>query len=226
VAPGTFDPFGPDIAFLLSAVPACAYWPMLPDQPSFGDAPPADVPVLLLHGEFDLRSTLSSTKTVAAEFPQSTVFTVPDAGHSASRRAAPNCARTAVIEYLLKGAKPSRCKHGADPFAPRPLVPKTARPRVAARLAVGDAFDQLDAATGGRPSLESKVRGGGLRGGSFRGSKKGLVLDHYVFVKGVPVSGTVRPSGTVVLKVRGKRLRFPPGSLQRRTIARRLGNDG
>jgi pimeloyl-ACP methyl ester carboxylesterase len=222
----TFAPFGPDIAFLLSQVPTCAYWPMLPDQPSFGDGPPADVPVLLVHGEFDLRSTLSSTKTVAAEFPQATVFTVPDAGHSASRRAAPNCARTAVIRYLQHGTKPPRCKPGPDPFAPRPLVPKKASRRVAARLTVTDAFDQLDAATGGRPTLESKAHGGGLRGGSFRGSKKGLVLERYVFVKGIPVSGTVRPSGAVVLRVSGKRLRFGPGSLQRRTIARQLGNDG
>jgi pimeloyl-ACP methyl ester carboxylesterase len=226
IPPATFAPFGPDIAFLLSEVPTCAYWPMLPDQPSFGDGHPADVPVLLVHGEFDLRSTLSSTKTVAAEFPQSTVFTVPDAGHSASRRAAPNCARTAVIEFIASGTRPVRCKHGADPFAPRPLVPKAARPREAARLTVADAFDQLDAATGGRPSLESQVRGGGLRGGVFRGSKRGLVLDRYVFVKGIPVSGTVRPSGDVVLEVNGKRLRFPPGSLERRTIARRIGNDG
>ena len=51
IPPATFDPFGADIAFLLSEVPTCAYWPMLPDQPSFGDGSPADVPVLLVHGD-------------------------------------------------------------------------------------------------------------------------------------------------------------------------------
>jgi pimeloyl-ACP methyl ester carboxylesterase len=224
----TFDPFGPDIAFLLSNVPKCAYWPMLPEQPSFGDGPPADVPVLLIHGEFDLRSTLESTTTVAQEFPHSTVFTVPNAGHSASRRGAPNCARTAVIQYLSKGTSPTSCNDGPDPFAPRPLVPRSAKAAggdvAAARLTVADAFDQLDIGSGGRANLERKVKGGGLRGGSFRGKAGGLlVLRRYVFIKGFPVSGTVRPHGAVVLTVPHRVLRFKPGSkLERRTIGSRL----
>ena len=253
IPPSTFDPFGPDIAFLLSTVPVCAYWPMLPDQPSFGSGPPANVPVLLVHGEFDLRSTLSSTQTVANEFPQATVLTIPNAGHSATRRAAPNCARTAVIRYL-NGESPGQCKPGHDPFVARPLVPRSlnavkpvgiglqgrsGRAVYAAQLTVQDAFDQLDLGSGERPSLESKVRGGGLRAGTFRGTKKGVVLAKYEFVKGFPVTGTVRPSGDVVLKIPHGSLRFTrtevigklPGTqfgatakLQRRSIAAQLGN--
>jgi pimeloyl-ACP methyl ester carboxylesterase len=228
IPPASFAPFGPDIAFLLSNVPKCAYWPMLPEQPSFGDGPPADVPVLLIHGEFDLRSPLSSTTAVAKEFPHSTVFIVPNAGHSASRRAMPNCARTAVIRYLSKGTAPPACNDGPDPFAPRPLVPRSVKaaggPKAAALLTVSDAFEQLDVGSGGRPGLESKVKGGGLRGGSFRGASGGrLVLHRYVFVKGFPVSGTVRPHGVVTLKVPHGKLRFKPGSkLQRRTLGAAL----
>src|SRR3954470_18265331 len=203
IPPSTFDPFGPDLAFALSGVPACAYWPMLPDQPSFGSGSPANVPVLILHGEFDLRSTLKSTQTVASEFPQATVMTVANAGHSPTRRSYPNCARTAVIRYLNDQA-PGQCSGGRDPFAARPLVPRSlaglTRAR-AARLTVSDAFDRLDLGSGGRPWLETKVRGGGLRGGTFRGTTKGLVLHNYTFVQGFPVSGLVRPRGKVTLKV-------------------------
>jgi hypothetical protein len=228
IPPSAFDPFGPDIAFLLSNVPRCAYWPMLPEPPSFGDGAPADVPVLLIRGEFDLRSTRASTTAVAQEFPHSRLFTVPNAGHSASRRAAPNCARTAVIQYLSNGTAPAACHDGKDPFAPRPLVPRSVKAaggaKAAARLTVEDAFEQLDVGSGGRAELESKVKGGGLRGGSFRGKPGGrLVLRRYVFVKGFPVSGTVSPHGVVVLKVPHRTLRFKPGSkLRRRTIAAAL----
>jgi pimeloyl-ACP methyl ester carboxylesterase len=222
---GTFDPFGPDLAFALSLVPTCAYWPMLPDQPSFGSGPPANVPVLILHGEFDLRSTLKSTQTVTGEFPQATVITVANAGHSPTRRAYPNCARTAVIRYL-NGEAPGQCDGGRDPFAARPLVPRSlgglTRAR-AARLTVSDAFDQLDLGSGGRPWLETKVRGGGLRGGTFRGTAKGLLLHNYTFVKGFPVSGLVRPRGKVTLKVPHATLTFRGSQLQRRTIAAQLG---
>jgi pimeloyl-ACP methyl ester carboxylesterase len=224
IPPSAFDPFGPDLAFALSLVPMCAYWPMLPDQPSFGSGPPANVPVLILHGEFDLRSTLKSTQAVAAEFPQATVMTVANAGHSPTRRSYPNCARTAVVRYL-NGQASGGCG-GRDPFAARPLVPRSlaglSRTR-AARLTVSDAFDQLDLGSGGRPWLEAKVRGGGLRSGSFRGTKKGLLLKRYQFVKGFPVSGLVRPRGKVTLTVPHGTLTFRGGSLQRRTIAAQLG---
>src|SRR3954462_1992908 len=198
---------------------------MLPDQPSFGSGPPAKVPVLILHGEFDLRSTLKSTQTVAGEFPQATVITVANAGHSPTRRAFPNCARTAVIRYL-NGQAPGQCDGGRDPFAARPLVPRSLgslKPARAVRLTVTDAFDQLDLGSGGRPWLETKVRGGGLRGGTFRGTKKGLLLKRYQFVKGFPVSGLIRPHGKVTLKIPHGTLTFTGAGLQPRTIAAELG---
>jgi hypothetical protein len=130
-----------------------------------------------------------------------------------------------VIRYL-NGQAPGQCNGGRDPFAARPLVPRLlaglTRAR-AARLTVSDAFDQLDLGSGGRPWLESKVRGGGLRGGTFKGTKKGLLLHNYTFVKGFPVSGLVRPRGKVSLKVPHGTLTFRGAQLQRRTIAAQLG---
>ena len=78
-------PFGPQIAFLTSFVPTCAFWPMRA-QPSFGTGAPPNVPVLLIHGEFDLRSTLASTETVAKEYPQGKVLIVPNEGHTPRAR--------------------------------------------------------------------------------------------------------------------------------------------
>jgi pimeloyl-ACP methyl ester carboxylesterase len=225
IPPSTFEPFGPDLAFALSFVPTCAYWPMLPEQPSFGSGAPANVPVLIMHGEFDLRSSLKSTQTVAGEFPQAQVMTIANAGHSPTRRSYPNCARTAVIRWL-NGQAPGTCSGGKDPFAARAPVPRSLRglsPRRATQLTVSDAFDQLDAAAGGRPWLETKVSGGGLRGGRFRGTKSGLVLKRYQFVSGFPVSGTITPRGKVTLKVRHGSLTFKGATLQRRTIGAQLG---
>ena len=223
-----FAPFGPDIVFLLSAVPTCAYWPMLPQQPSFGSGPPANVPVLLLSGEFDLRSTKSSTDTVASEFPQAKVLSIPNTGHTATRSELTRCARSAAARFLGGGAVPARCKRTRDPFAPLPLVPgslakvkpvgiglkgRAGRAVVAAKLTVADAFMQLDKGSHGRASVETKVKGGGLRGGTFHGSKKGLVLKRYVLVKGFPVTGLVRPRGAFTLKIPHGTLRFAGGKV-------------
>lgn len=226
IPPDAFAPTGPDIAFLLSNVPICAYWPMLPEQPDFGGGAPADVPALFLHGQFDLRTTQAATDSVAKRFPQATVFTVPDGGHSPSRRDLEPCARSLVIRWFASGPAKRGCVTDPDAYAPRRLAPRRVRSRAqAARLTVADALDQLEAGSGGRVRLQSKVRGGGLRGGSFRGLPGGrLRLRGYVFVKGFPVTGTVRPTGPVVLRVAGRKLRLT--RLPRLTITGRYMHSG
>jgi pimeloyl-ACP methyl ester carboxylesterase len=52
----SFQPFGPQLAFQLSAASQCASWPQRPDPPTIGSGPPPDVPVLLIHGRFDART--------------------------------------------------------------------------------------------------------------------------------------------------------------------------
>ena len=144
-----------------------------------------------------------------------------------------------VVAVITSGTSPQPCKVTADPFAPRGAGPGKAGGVAAARLTVADAFDQLDAGSRLRTAAEPDVRGGGLRGGTFRGRNPGSCLSRYVFVKGFPVSGTVRPKGTVVLKVPGGELRFAAGgkvtgrlhgrkvkgraTLQRRSLAAKLG---
>ncbi|MEA2468669.1 MAG: hypothetical protein QOJ57_2795, partial [Thermoleophilaceae bacterium] len=212
IPPASFEPFGPQIAFLLSNVPTCAFWAMGAAQPSFGSGPPANVPVLLIHGEFDLRSTESSTETVAKQFRQGKILVVPNEGHSPTRTPTGGCARAAAVEYFRTGFPPRPCAIGENPFAPRPLVPRTVRaaggPVAAAQLTVADAFDELDAGSLLRTAAEPGVRGGGLRGGRFAGSKRGLVLHRYALIRGFRVTGLVRPSGKVVLTLPRGKLRF------------------
>jgi pimeloyl-ACP methyl ester carboxylesterase len=207
----SFAPFGPNVAFLTSFVPTCAFWPMRA-QPSFGAGPPPNVPVLLIHGEFDLRSSLSSTETVASEYPQAKVLTVPNEGHSPTRTPTGGCARTGAVRFLRDLLPAESCPVTEDPFRPRALVPGSARkaggPIAAAGLTVADAFDQLDAGSLLRVGAEPQVRGGGLRAGRFAGSKKGLALKNYTLVPGFHVTGFVKPAGTVVLKVPRGVLRF------------------
>jgi hypothetical protein len=76
---------------------------------------------------------------------------------------------------------------------------------------VADAFDELDAGSSLRVAEEPKVKGGGLRFGRFHGSKKGLFLLGYTFIRGFHVTGLVKPSGAVFLKIPRGKLRFEDG---------------
>jgi hypothetical protein len=241
----TFAPFGSQIAFLTSLVPTCAFWNMRAEQPSFGSGSPPNVPVLFIHGEFDLRSTRASTDTVAAQYRQGKILVVPNEGHSPTRTPTGGCARAAAVRYLRDEFPPPPCPVVPDPFAARGLVPRSVKdaggPVAAVGTTVADAFDQLDAGSLLRVAAEPSVKGGGLRAGRFNGSKRGLVLRRYTFVPGFPVTGLVKPSGTVVVKVPHGVLRFAEdgsvtgklrgkaisaaGLLQRRSLAAELADD-
>jgi hypothetical protein len=212
IPPEAFAPFGPQLVFVTSFVPTCAFWPMRAEQPSFGSGAPPDVPVLFIHGEFDLRTPLASTETVAEQYRQGKILTVPNEGHSPTRTPTGDCARTAAVRYLRDLFPPEPCPRADDPFAARALVPRSVREAgglvAALELTVADAFDQLDAGSRLRVAAEPRVRGGGLTRGWFRGSRRGLGLHGYGFVRGLPVTGLVRPTGSVLLRFPRGRLRF------------------
>jgi pimeloyl-ACP methyl ester carboxylesterase len=246
IPPESFAPFGPQIAFLTSLVPTCAFWPMRAEQPSFGSGSPPNVPVLLIHGEFDLRTPGASTETVAQQYPQAKILVVPNEGHSPTRTPTGGCARDEAVLYIRDELPPRPCPVVDDPFAPRALVPNGVKaaggPVAAVQLTVADAFDQLDAGSLLRPSAEPSVKGGGLRFGRFNGSKKGLGLHSYAFIGGFQVTGLVRPTGRVTLRISHGRLRFDedgmvrgrfrghkveqPGTLQQESFAVQLANAG
>jgi pimeloyl-ACP methyl ester carboxylesterase len=210
-------PLGPQVAFDLSAASQCASWPERPDPPAIGSGPPPDVPVLLLHGRFDARTGLPLTQAVAARFPHSKILVIPDTGHSTIRHDTSGCAIRGTREFLA-GQTVQDCTSTVDPFSPRRLVPHSLRAVKgvsgvagdrgtairAAALTVQDVLRQIDVADGYRPTLAYKVRGGGLRGGTYRGTGNGPKLTRVVFVPGVRVSGSVPAGATAVLKLSGR----------------------
>jgi pimeloyl-ACP methyl ester carboxylesterase len=213
----SFQPFGPQLAFQLSAASQCASWPQRPDPPTIGSGPPPDVPVLLIHGRFDARTGLPLTQDVATRFPHSKILVIPETGHSAIRHDTSGCAIRGAREFLA-GETVEDCTSTADPFSPRALAPRSLRAVKgvsgvggdrgrairAAALTVQDVLRQIDVADAYRPTLAYKVRGGGMRGGTYRGTGSGPKLTRVVFVPGVHVSGTVPPNATAVLKLGGR----------------------
>jgi pimeloyl-ACP methyl ester carboxylesterase len=87
--PEAFAPFTPREIALSSelAYLYCITWPQPTDAyepPKPDDAKPPDVPTLVVAGEFDNITTPHEGRLVADEFPNSTYYTVPGAGHVSS----------------------------------------------------------------------------------------------------------------------------------------------
>ncbi|TMK67517.1 MAG: alpha/beta hydrolase [Actinobacteria bacterium] len=206
-----FSPVTPEIAFAISLVPTCAYWPDQPQPPVFGPKRLPHVPVLVVSGESDLRTPRSSALEAHHVFKGSQLLAVPNVGHSGVAGDPTPCARHAVQRFLL-GGQAGSCADRDDPYAPRLLVPTALkqvdgaagvpgrRGRIlhAVALTVNDGFQQLD---DGHFGLDGRTAGGGLRGGSFRRAGDALHLSRYVFVPGVTVDGAVPRRGTAHLHV-------------------------
>lgn len=210
-----FAPFGRDLAFLNSLVPVCAYWPSLPARPDFGGALP-DVPVLLLHGDHDMRTTLPDTTDVAAAFPHATVVRVPQTGHATWVTDATGCVRRAIRRFV-SGADAGGCRASAtNPYRPLPLPPRAwgGHPVRAVTQTVKDGFGQLEDVARRSASARNHARIGGLVGGFLRGGAGGPSFVGYRYLPGLAVSGHVPRTGVAVLHVSGKltgTLRFAPG---------------
>ena len=208
-----FAPFTPEIAFAISEIPRCAYWPMLPTPPTLPSGRLPAVPALIVQGEADLRTSLESAREVAARLPRSRLLTVPHVGHAVVAADDSLCALHAVAAFY--GGDPVRsCTSGRDPYAPRPLAPtrlsqvrpapgfggSAGRVVAAVQLTARDAFDQIDP---GIFNLDGLKAAGGLRGGFYRLGSRGLTLDGDVFVPHLAVSGLVPRSGSARLTISG-----------------------
>ena len=212
-----FAPFGRDIAFAIDQLQQCAYWPMAAARPALVESPLPDVPALIIDGRYDLRTPPVFAAGLAARLKRAQLLTIPFAGHSPLANDTTGCARAAVRAFLAN-ARVRRCRGGSDPFAARAAAPVTlarVKPARAVRgvagkaltatiLTVDDVLDQLDVGTGFRPELSAQVRGGGLRGGRFAGTRAGVRLHRVVFVPGVAFSGVVPRRGTATLVLRGR----------------------
>jgi pimeloyl-ACP methyl ester carboxylesterase len=218
-----FDPFSPQLAFLNSLVPQCAYWPSLSQRPDFGGAVP-DVPALVLHGDQDLRTTSNDTKVVAGLLPRSTVLNVPQTGHSTNSSDVTGCVQRALRRFLT-GAAPGGCPAiHPNPYAPRPIPPRRigSHPLRLVADTVADGFQQLDDVARRDAKTRTSTRLGGLQGGALHGGSHGPTFVRSQYVRGLAVSGLVTKAGTVRLTVSGKvtgKLAFRPNG----RVSGRLG---
>ncbi len=197
-----FAPLGRDLAFLDSFASDCAYWPARSSPPDFGGPLPA-VPALVLTGEADLRTPRENADEAAASLPGSQVLEVPNVGHATLQGDTTGCARRAVGAFLA-GGHAAGCRRAPDPYAPRPLPPRSVRaaggPVKAALATVDDALDQADA---GIFNLDGRTAGGGLYGGSYSRPGSRLSLAGYQYVRGLKVGGTVPRRGPARLTLSG-----------------------
>jgi pimeloyl-ACP methyl ester carboxylesterase len=79
----------------------CIGWPA-PDtaEPPFPGGTYPDVPVLVLNGDFDLRTDIYQARQVAANFPNATYVEVPNAGHVTAIYDADRCASAIARRFI------------------------------------------------------------------------------------------------------------------------------
>ncbi|MEO5632678.1 alpha/beta fold hydrolase, partial [Gaiella sp.] len=121
---GSLGGFGP-WAIDLGAASFCVKWPSpTAPIPALGTGPLPDVPVLAVNGGFDLRTPVSSARTVIAGFPHGQLLVVPSVGHSTVTADPSICALHAVRAWIDGDRVPASCAR-----APFIVAPVAAYPR-------------------------------------------------------------------------------------------------
>jgi pimeloyl-ACP methyl ester carboxylesterase len=219
LGPAAFRPF--DFATAAAdEIELCLHWPSVPapyPPPGAGDGSPyPDVPVLLLQGGEDLRTPPEVSAAVAARFPRAERVVVPGVGHAAVPSDPSGCAARALARFLVGRPAGGDCERiptgvPAVTVPPRRLagVAPLATLRSAARLplrvrrtaaAIGLTLDDVRFALS--PAFLVQA-GPGLRGGSYRWQRDGVVLQGYEAVGGVRLTGRVH-GRRLVLRVLGR----------------------
>jgi hypothetical protein len=180
----------------------CQKWPATAAPEPVPDAGP-DVPVLVLVGRADLRTSLELAQQVAAAYPRATLLDVPHVGHSVLTTDASECAVRGLAAFLA-GRTPQRCT-GKPALRAGRYLPASARgmtARAVARHTVEGVLHDLEASRllfGQRRRYELL----GLRAGwtDARGGRVRLVGVSWFL--GVRVSGTVTAAGRGRVTVSG-----------------------
>jgi pimeloyl-ACP methyl ester carboxylesterase len=234
----SFAPFATANVLDLSDIPDCAFWPFATPAPPVDDAPPPNVPTLILSGADDLRTPTSNAREVAAQIPDAHLLVVPNTGHSVLTDEPTPCAREALLAMLAGGVggvggHPIHpCPAGPPPpvLRPPPLPParladvppapgdrgRAGRTLQAVVLTLGDFVRQtelqlLEALSSSRLSCLTSVRSGGLRAGWAELSVHAMTFHGYSYVPGVTISGTIT-STKLQLRVDGSAA--APGTLR------------
>ena len=196
-----------------------------------GGAYPA-VPALILQGGEDLRTPPAVSARVAARLPGAARVVVPGVGHAVVGGDPSGCGVRRLLAFLQGRPASAPCRRVATLVPSAPVLPRTLGQvapaggvpgRAGRTVAALDAtLDDLTFALS--PALGSPLAGPGLRGGSFRLRRGGIVLYRLQVVRGVRVSGVLPSRGSASLRLSGSaaaagRLRVSP----RGAVRGRLG---
>ena len=204
-----FEPFDRVSAFGGAVAAQCWGWRFGPQRGALTAAPLPDVPALLLEGEVDLRTPISTMERVAAELPRSATTIVANQGHSVLGG---ECAAASLEAWAAGDPVPARCE---QPVAyPNQPAPATSLDDYRAPTRPERTFDAVsdtifdDAVVVTDIVANSTRVAGGLRSGSLRielGEPLRIELRGYSLVPGVRVSGELTaPPLNGELEVKGR----------------------
>jgi pimeloyl-ACP methyl ester carboxylesterase len=206
LGPSAFAPFDAATAFA-DEIELCLDWPA-PVRPR--PAPPGpypQVPTLIFQGGEDLRTPPSGSAAVASRIPGSQRVVVPGVGHAVLSADSSSCGHRRLLLFLRGQNVAGRCPRvptGVPPVIVPPLRFSTLTPVPGLPPRVGRTVRALGATivdVAGAAALAG--RGGGLRGGSYAVTARGLRLDRVVVVPGVRVTGSLGASGAAALRISG-----------------------
>jgi pimeloyl-ACP methyl ester carboxylesterase len=198
-----FYPFDPEAGLLDQTIPLCLTWPDASPAPP-GEAALPDVPTLIFSGGQDLRTPTENARNVAKLIPDAQVLTVPYAGHSVVGSDLTGCAQAALVTFFA-GAPVKPCHASVNHFPPAPLAPGSlaavnptpgvkgaaGRTLTATVDTVGDLRRTIIVLAINLGQVPVGARFGGLRGGTVKVNKTGVVLSHLSYVPGVQLSGVI-----------------------------------
>jgi pimeloyl-ACP methyl ester carboxylesterase len=190
----------------------CLHWPSIRRPPEPPPGPLPAMPTLILNGTLDIRTPLEGARSLAARLPRARLVAVGGVAHSPFSADLTNCSARAVQRFLA-GRPPGACPRRQPLVEPTPvaptsldqvrpipgLPPKVGRTACAVGMTIRDAGVQLLAATP-RPGPNTvTLRAPGLRIGTALARvrirptpKADMHLDHFSYVPGVVLTGTVR----------------------------------
>lgn len=209
IGDAAFWPFDADTASITSL---CVPWPTIRRPPSREAEPLPAMPTLLLEGTLDLRTPIEGARSLAARLPHARLVTVGGVGHSPSSADPTRCGERVVQRFLM--ARPlGACPRRQPLIAPAPVAPTSlaevaplrglpvpvGRTACAIGMTLSDAAIQLLAASPKPGHNSVTLRAPGLRLGTVLGRvlikpkpRADLFLDHFSYVPGLVLTGTVR----------------------------------
>ncbi len=184
----------------------CLLWPGDGHETPPSDAPLPDVPALILDGRLDLRTPLENGRALARELPRASVVTVAGTGHDELDSDITGCTAVALRRFVSDRTVGDPCAGHTNAVAPYPIAPRALGAfRVApgtrggaGRVISAVIVSVLDARIAILQDLFagfSRLRGGGLRGGSYALHARTIALRRYSYLPGLRVSGRLRLGG-------------------------------